>query len=72
MKTRTEVRQGLLTGLDRWRDSLNSAYDEVQQAIEEERWEDVNNLMAKIAQQTAQAGLNLRRVLMKNNLMEDE
>lgn len=72
MKTSDEVRDGLLSGLKRWRKAQIEAYDELEEAVIQGRWQDVDDLMARLSQTTAQAGLNLRRVLTKNNLLETE
>lgn len=71
MKTRTEMQKALLGGLERWRASLSDAYNEVEQAIEDGRWDDVATMMAQISQKTAQTGINLRAALAKNGMLTD-
>jgi len=71
MKTKNEMQDSLVAGLARWRASLSDAYNEVEEAITDGRWDDVALMMAQISQKTAQTGTNLRNALAKNGMLTD-
>jgi hypothetical protein len=72
MKTTNEMQDAIIRGLERWRISLSDAYNGVEDAIREERWDDVATMMAQISQKTAQTGINMRAALAKNGMLSNE